>query len=267
MYYIYHIPDKKIGVTKDLKSRVEKQQGYSFGEYDVLETSDDIEYISIREHQLQKQYGYRVDQQLYKDLKPNKTKLKSMKINVTEQTTTFPCPVNKLKGHLLDNMGMGWKTDHGGVFLTSESVDWIVGNVKPSYYNNNRCFVYNKTFTKWFNTFLDKREKESTKNESDQIIVFDKIRDWADDRGIFKDGDVKTQYLKLMEEAGELGSAILKADHPETIDAIGDMVVVLTNLSHLAGVKIEDCIDVAYKVISKRKGEMINGMFVKEETL
>lgn len=266
MYYIYHIPDKKIGVTKDLKSRVEKQQGYSSEEYDVLEMSDDIEYISTREHQLQKQYGYRVDQQLYKDLKPNKTKLKSMKINVTEQTTTFPCPANKLKGHLLDNMGMGWKTDHGGVFLTSESVDWIMSSVKPSYYNNNRCFIYNKAFTKWFNTFLEDREKESNKRKPVNNR-FDKIRDWADDRGIFKDGDVKTQYLKLMEEAGELGSAILKADQPETVDAIGDMVVVLTNLSHLAGVKIEDCIDTAYKVISKRKGEMINGTFVKEETL
>ena len=27
-YYIYHIPGKKIGVTTNLKSRVEDQQGY-----------------------------------------------------------------------------------------------------------------------------------------------------------------------------------------------------------------------------------------------
>ena len=36
-----------------------------------------------------------------------------MKINVTEQTTTFPCPVNKLKGQLMDNIGMTWRTEHG----------------------------------------------------------------------------------------------------------------------------------------------------------
>jgi NTP pyrophosphatase (non-canonical NTP hydrolase) len=68
-----------------------------------------------------------------------------------------------------------------------------------------------------------------------------------------------------MEEAGELGRAVLKDDQPEFIDAIGDMVVVLTNLAHLNGVTIEDCIDSAYKVISKRTGKMVNGTFVKDE--
>ena len=43
-----------------------------------------------------------------------------------------------------------------------------------------------------------------------------------------------------MEEAGELAQAILKNDETEVIDAIGDMVVVLTNLAALRGHKIED---------------------------
>jgi NTP pyrophosphatase (non-canonical NTP hydrolase) len=68
-----------------------------------------------------------------------------------------------------------------------------------------------------------------------------------------------------MEEAGELGRAILKDDNPEFKDAIGDMVVVLTNLAHLGGTTIEDCIDAAYDVISKRTGKMVNGTFVKDE--
>ena len=42
-----------------------------------------------------------------------------------------------------------------------------------------------------------------------------------------------------MEEAGELGRAILKDDNPEFRDAIGDMVVVLTNLAHMGGTTIE----------------------------
>ena len=67
-----------------------------------------------------------------------------------------------------------------------------------------------------------------------------------------------------MEEAGELAQAILKNDEPEVIDAIGDMVVVLTNLAKLRGHNIEDCISSAYNVIAKRKGEMINGTFVKQ---
>ena len=41
--------------------------------------------------------------------------------------------------------------------------------------------------------------------------------------------------LSFKEEAGELAKALLKNDQPEIVDAIGDMVVVLTNLAHLQG--------------------------------
>ena len=71
MYFIYHIPGKKIGVTNDLKNRVEQQQGYEEDEYEVLEMSEDIDYISERELELQKEYGYKVDRKLYKDLYNN----------------------------------------------------------------------------------------------------------------------------------------------------------------------------------------------------
>jgi NTP pyrophosphatase (non-canonical NTP hydrolase) len=107
---------------------------------------------------------------------------------------------------------------------------------------------------------------------------FQSIRDWAKERGIYEKGDPKTQFLKLQEEVGELAKAILKNDEEEIIDAIGDCVVVLTNLCELCNVKIEgydyvgqinqltieDCINSAYNVIAKRKGKMINGTFVKD---
>ena len=66
-----------------------------------------------------------------------------------------------------------------------------------------------------------------------------------------------------MEEAGELGRAILKDNQPEFVDAIGDMVVVLTNMAMLGGTSIETCIDAAYDEIKNRKGKMVNGTFVK----
>ena len=99
IYYLYHIPGKKIGITKDLKKRVEEQQGYYEGEYDVILQTDDINVISEAEISLQKAFGYRVDEEPYNELKFNNT---DMNINITEQTTTFPCPVNKLKGQLMD---------------------------------------------------------------------------------------------------------------------------------------------------------------------
>ena len=94
---------------------------------------------------------------------------------------------------------------------------------------------------------------------------FQLIRDWAGERGLYTKGDTKTQFCKLMEEAGELGRAVLKDDQEEFVDAIGDMVVVLTNMAHLGGTTIEECIDEAYKVIAKRTGKMVNGTFVKDE--
>ena len=58
-----------------------------------------------------------------------------------------------------------------------------------------------------------------------------RIRDWAKTKRLYRKGDSKTQYVKLQEEAGELAKALLKRDQEEIVDAIGDMVVVLTNLS------------------------------------
>ena len=97
------------------------------------------------------------------------------------------------------------------------------------------------------------------------VNEFDLIREWAENKGIYQKGDVKTQYLKLLEETGELAKSILKEDNAEFIDAIGDCVVVLTNLAKLKGYKIEDCVNSAYEVISKRTGKMQNGTFVKDE--
>ena len=279
-YCIYHIPGKKIGVTKNLDDRVTRQQGYAPGEYEVLEMSDDISYISNREVELQRLFGYKVDSRLYSDLKPNKTKLKSMKLNVTEQTTTFPCPVSKLKGQLMDELGSRWETEHGTFELTAASVAWIMSNVKTSYYNKERSFVYNKAMSKGCDLmeatkvseykFMEALNELCAEAECEEELVqsedyiFEDIRDWARERGIFEKGDIKTQYLKLIEEAGELGRAILKSDEPEIVDAIGDMVVVSTNLSHLAGYRIENCIQSAYDTIAARTGKMVNGTFVKD---
>ncbi len=266
-YHIYHIPGRKIGVTQNLDGRVHMQQGYGPGEYEVLESSDDIDYISDRELELQQEYGYKIDRKLYKLLT---TKTKSMKINVTEQTTTFPYPINKLKGHLMDNTGMQWESAHGVFVLNIASIRWIMSHVQTSMYNDNRSYIYNKAFANWFASpelFEEEEQKElpRVKCVKKPLKMFEDIRDWAANRGLYEKGDTKTQYIKLQEEAGELAKALLQNNKAEVIDAIGDMVVVLTNLAHLEGIHIETCINTAYKEISKRKGRMINGTFVKDE--
>ena len=254
MYNIYHIPGKKIGVTRNLNKRVTEQQGYAPGEYEVLFTSDDIDLISNKEIELQKSYGYKVDRQSYKNLYSQKSN--KMKINPTEQTTTFPVPLNKLKGNLSDNLGLEWETPEFKFKLQKEHIPWIMQNAKTSMYNNNRSYIYNKAF---YEAFFN-----PVHNPNEIPDRFDLIRFWAKDKGIYAKGNSTTQYVKLMEEAGELAKALLNNDKAEIVDAIGDIAVVLTNLAELEGLKIEDCIDTAYNVIARRKGKMINGTFVKE---
>jgi NTP pyrophosphatase (non-canonical NTP hydrolase) len=296
MYYIYHVPGKKIGVTRNLKKRVEIAQGYSVGEYEVLEMSNDIHYVSQRERTLQRLHGYKVDRDSYKEVVNSKNKLnksQKMKLNITEQTVTFPCPLSKLKGQLMDSLGLTFETQYGNYVLTHELVDWITKNAVESMFNINRSFVYNKALSNYVESSNKPKHTEITTDVTDlrrqlnemlaQVLwsnevaqerasrpqnsevpnVYDLIRSWANDKGIYKSGDSKTQYVKLMEESGELARAILKRDKPEIKDAIGDMIVVLTNLAYLEGFEVEDCVTSAYDVIKNRKGKMENGTFMK----
>ena len=256
MYYLYHIPGKKIGVTRNLNNRVTLIQGYKENEYEVLEQSEDIDYISDREIELQQSYGYKKDRKLYKQL------FNKMKINATEQTSTFPVPVNKLKGRLQDNIGLTWKTEFGQFEITKENIKWIMQNVKTSMFNSDRSYIYNKAFYEAY--FNPKHNPNKCISNDLDCERFDLIRNWALVRGIYDGGNSHTQYVKLMEEAGELAKALLQNDKEEIQDAVGDMVVVLTNLAELEGMSIEDCIDSAYTEISARTGKMINGTFVKD---
>ena len=282
IYYIYHIPGKKIGVTRNLLDRVTYQQGYLPDEYEVLDQSEDIDYISNREIELQKSYGYKIDRKKYKNL------FNKMKINATEQTSTFPFPIKDLKKKLNKHLGETWETVHGTFELTKETIEWIMDNAKTSMYDAKRSYIYNKAYYEEFINFFQTHNQklmDNYKTQSEIVIeklkakikkeplsngspippsVFERIRRWARERGLYKKGDSKTQYVKLQEEAGELAKALLKQDHEEIVDSIGDIVVVLTNLAHLEGFKIEECVESAYKVIAKRTGKMENGTFMKD---
>ena len=288
-YFLYHIPGKKIGITRNLEKRVEEQQGYQTHEYDIILSTDDIEIASNAEISLQKAFGYRVDETPYNELKFN---TKEMNINITEATTTFPCPVNKLKGQLMDNIGMSWETDHGEFTINTYSIEWIMRNVQVSRYNDQRCYVYNKAFSRFYDNhqthdmlggnLADAHMRDQyngktkagglapdcgpneRKCENGKASQFDLIRAWANERGLYEHGDPKTQALKLVEEVGETCRAILKGNDTDIVDGIGDCVVVLTNLAELQGVSIEYCINVAYEEISNRTGRMVNGTFKKD---
>ena len=290
-YYLYHIPGLKIGVTSNIQKRVIDQQGYKAGEYEILASSDDKDVISEMEFNHQRSFGYETDRQSYSQVTREKQPYAGDKPNVTNQTVTFPCPVVKLENWIIGRLPLSIKLpDESIATVTKQNVDEFMKAVDTSQWRNERCYIYNKKL-------IDICKQEDAGGSNDYKIlkvnelinvapaetkykyisatppqipnenVFDSIRMWAKQRGIFDKGDVKTQYVKLMEEAGEVAKALLTNDKAEIKDGIGDMVVVLTNLAHLAGFTIEECIDEAYDVISKRQGNMINGSFVKNETL
>ena len=160
-------------------------------------------------------------------------------------------------------------------------------------FNKERSYVYNKAFARFYdnndahdqyggktlaggmseqkvpeccdeyNPCTCKSEPEFARRPK-QKTQFDLIREWADERGLYENGDTKTQALKLVEEVGETCRAILKEDFDEVIDGIGDCVVVLTNLAELNHISIEECIEKAYNEIKNRKGKMANGTYVKQ---
>jgi len=90
------------------------------------------------------------------------------------------------------------------------------------------------------------------------------IINWAKARKLDNPDNKFQQLAKVMEEVGELSSAILKRDISETIDALGDTYITLVILANQMGYSLEDCAKRAFKVIEHRKGKTENGTFIKE---
>jgi NTP pyrophosphatase (non-canonical NTP hydrolase) len=251
MFYIYHIKGVKVGCTNDLKKRVEQTQGYN--NYEILASTDNIKHASKLEIHFQQVFNYKQDKNSYLQLMINKNKkIMTKMIHVTERTLTFKGTEDKeLTGYKFPMLVELLNGNH--IEFDNKTINWILENNASSQHNKER-FIYIEALLNFLNV-----------GKYNEIEIFSNIRTWAEQKGIFEKGDVKTQYIKLQEEAGELAKALLNNDKEEIIDAIGDCVVVLTNLSKLAGYNIEDCINSAYNVISKRTGKMENGTFIKDK--
>ena len=251
-YKIYHIPGVKIGCTTNVQKRIIETQGYKPGEYEILFETDDVAEASKVEQTLQKDLGYKVDRKPYKDL----FKKTMNKHSSSPTTTTFKISSKELNANFLADLEI--KTQYGTFKLDStDKIDWVISNVHNSQFGPSTCYIYNKAMA-------EAGEFQTLTKPVLSDNIFENIRQWANDRGLYDKGDAKTQLIKLYEESGELSQALLKNDKAGIIDAIGDSVVVLTNLAHLVGTDIEICIKSAYDEISNRTGRMINGTFVKD---
>ena len=92
------------------------------------------------------------------------------------------------------------------------------------------------------------------------------VKEWADAKDILKSENAPKQLMKVMEELGETAGAIAKnKETAEIMDGIGDTFVTLIILSYQLGLEPTDCLDAAYNEIKNRKGNTVNGVFIKDE--
>ena len=91
-----------------------------------------------------------------------------------------------------------------------------------------------------------------------------KVEQWHYDRNLIDGATDKDQVLKFLQELGELSDNVCKGN--DIRDDIGDMLVVMINILARNKLTLEECLEVAYNDIKDRKGKMVDGIFVKEET-
>lgn len=90
----------------------------------------------------------------------------------------------------------------------------------------------------------------------------ERVAQWHVDRNLIDGSTDKDQYMKLIQEMGELSDSICKGK--DIRDDIGDIMVVLINISERNDLTLQECLEVAYNDIKDRKGRMVDGVFVKE---
>ena len=95
--------------------------------------------------------------------------------------------------------------------------------------------------------------------------LFENIEEWGEAKGIIGNATPETQFLKTVEEVGELAEAIGKQKKPDMADAYGDIIVTVIMGASCAGMDIRECLQDVFEIISKRKGKMENGAFVKND--
>jgi len=114
--------------------------------------------------------------------------------------------------------------------------------------------------------------------------LINKTRQWFHAKEIIQNSNPLKQLEKTQEELTETRDAAVKLKFlgeivelqsgvgvdecldllNEIKDGIGDTIVTLIGVCEMYGFTLEDCLQQAYDVISKRTGKMVDGKFVKD---
>lgn len=160
------------------------------------------------------------------------------------------------------------KYSGGRLFLWSDEAE----TAGDGYHERIRSFNVIFQEGRWFDTVSEKIEKKSSENELPDVFdsfdnLITSVQRWSIEKGIDKAAPEK-QFLKVIEETGEIASALAKSKPKEELmDALGDTFVTLIILSQQLNLDPKECLQMAYDIISKRTGKTVDGVFVKSEDL
>jgi NTP pyrophosphatase (non-canonical NTP hydrolase) len=96
-------------------------------------------------------------------------------------------------------------------------------------------------------------------------LLIEKVVNWHHARNLIEGSNDQAQFVKLIEECGELAGNLAKQRKAPIKDDIGDIMVVLINIAERNDLCLKECLDYAWNQIKDRKGKMIDGVFVKDE--
>jgi len=109
-------------------------------------------------------------------------------------------------------------------------------------------------------------------NKIEELIQL--VQTWGRDRGMLvkdangayleDEGRARAQLLKCMSELGELADAVLKGDHHDMRDGLGDVLVTLVMFAGNSGLTLRGSLQAAWEEIRDRRGTTVNGAFMKE---
>lgn len=97
-------------------------------------------------------------------------------------------------------------------------------------------------------------------------LLIEKVKKWSKDRNLHV-SDSNKQFLKIVEELGEVSGAYARGNIEEMKKELGDVLVTLIIFAQQNQLDLKECLELAYNKILYRKGKMINGVFIKEEDL
>ena len=109
---------------------------------------------------------------------------------------------------------------------------------------------------------LNNTKKKNITIDHNLMSLIGNVVRWHYDRNLIDGSTDKDQTLKLQQELGELSDSVCKGK--DIRDDIGDMLVVMLNITERNGISLGECLEKAWDDIKDRKGRMVDGIFVKE---